>query len=72
MATTQPVRYTGATEPWRTLIEAAYNKYNGYDISDIHIPSGENLRGVRRVYYDKVALLLSKANLTTLEWFAVL
>lgn len=54
------------------MIEAAYNKYNGYDASEILIPSGENLRGIRRAYYDKAASLLSKASLTTLEWFALL
>ncbi|KAG0036290.1 hypothetical protein BGZ82_004415 [Podila clonocystis] len=66
-----PIPYKGTGEPWRTLAEAAYNSFHGHDISHVQIPSGEHLQGLRRIYYDKAVSLLSKANLTPMDYFAL-
>ncbi|KAF9300126.1 hypothetical protein BGZ74_008284 [Mortierella antarctica] len=66
-----PIQFKGASEPWRTLAEAAYNSFQGHDISHIQIPSGEHLQGLRRIYYDKAVSLLSKANLEPMDHYSL-
>ncbi|KAF9334367.1 hypothetical protein BG006_002268 [Podila minutissima] len=66
-----PIQFKGASEPWRTLAEAAYNSFQGHDISHIQIPSGGHLQGLRRIYYDKAVSLLSKANLEPMDHYSL-
>ncbi|KAG0335760.1 hypothetical protein BG000_007261, partial [Podila horticola] len=63
--------FTGASEPWRTLTEAAYSSFHGHDISHVQIPSGEHLQDLRRILYDKAVSLLSKVKLTPTDHYAL-